>query len=197
MAVDRSPVPLQAHARAEGRLVGDATQLPCRSKSLDVICAFDVLEHLDDDLGALREWRRVLALGGWLVLTVPAYAQLWSRHDEVNGHRRRYRAPELRARLVACGFSVARVTYFNTILLPGIALLRWAQRFVPSPPAVRSAMPCGELDFQQRFPRWLERCCEAALQLEAWWLRRHTLPMGVSICVIAQVPGGTNLKDTT
>jgi SAM-dependent methyltransferase len=170
VAVDVSTTVLQAHARADERIAADASWLPLRSASVQAICAFDVLEHLDDDRAALEEWRRALAPGGWLMLTVPAYEQLWSAHDEVNGHRRRYRAGGLRRLLTSAGFAVARLTYFNTLLLPGIAMVRW------------------ELDCQKRMPGWLERWCEGALRLEARWLRGRGLPTGVSLCAVANVP---------
>ena len=187
VAMDVSLMPLRANTSADERVVGDAARVPCRTGSLAALCAFDVLEHLEDDMGALREWHRVLRPGGWLVLTVPAYQALWSAHDDLNGHRRRYRRRALQRLLSDTGFLVRRLTYFSTILLPAVALVRWTQRLLKSRrPQEVSSSGLGELDFQQRFPRWLERCFEGAFQLEAMWLRRHTLPAGVSICAVVQ-----------
>lgn len=176
--------PLRAYAALSGRVVGDAARLPYRPRSLSAVCAFDVLEHLADDAAALREWRAALATGGWLVLTVPAYRALWSHHDQANGHQRRYRRSALRRLLERSGFRVARATYFNTLLLPGIAAMRWAQRWLPTWRGTTAASE--ELDFRHRLPGWIERGCEGALRLEARWLRRHGLPAGVSIGVVAQ-----------
>ena len=187
VAMDVSLTPLQANTSADARVVGDAARVPCRTGSVAALCAFDVLEHLDDDVGALREWHRVLMPGGWVVLTVPAYQALWSAHDDFNGHHRRYRRRALQRLLSDTGFLVRRLTYFNTVLLPAVALVRWTQRLLKSrSPQGSSSSALGELDFQQRFPRWLERCFEGAFQLEAMWLRRHTLPAGVSICAVVQ-----------
>ncbi len=66
--------------------------IPLEPGRWDAVCLFDVLEHLDDEAGALAACRRLLAPGGRLFVTVPAYAWLWSRHDELLGHRRRYTA---------------------------------------------------------------------------------------------------------
>ena len=90
----------------------------------DVVLLLDVIEHVDDDVAALAAARRGVADGGLLVVTVPAYRWLWSGHDEVLGHRRRYTAAELRAAAERAGFSVLRVSYFNTLLFPVVALVR-------------------------------------------------------------------------
>lgn len=187
VAMDVNLTPLYANTGADEHVAGDAAQIPYRTGSVAAMCAFDVLEHLDDDAAALREWHRALVPGGWLVLTVPAYQVLWSMHDDLNGHRRRYRRSDLWQLFSDTGYQVRRLTYFNTALLPGVALVRWTQRlFRVRTPQEVSSSELGELDFHQRFPRWLERCFEGAFQLEALWLRQHTLPTGVSICAVVQ-----------
>jgi SAM-dependent methyltransferase len=90
----------------------------------DVVLLLDVIEHLDDDAAALRAARDVLAPGGTLLVTVPAYPALWSAHDVVLGHRRRYEASGLRAVVEAAGFTVTHLSYFNALLLPGVVLVR-------------------------------------------------------------------------
>ncbi|PIQ83422.1 MAG: hypothetical protein COV75_07570 [Candidatus Omnitrophica bacterium CG11_big_fil_rev_8_21_14_0_20_63_9] len=188
LAVDVSALVLQAAQGPDHCAVGDATALPFRPASVRVVCAFDVLEHLEHHVEALQHWRQVLEPGGWLVLTVPAYAFLWSAHDESNRHYRRYDARTLRQLLAASGFTTVRLTYFNSLLLPGVALVRWGERLVRRPSA-RSSIPepACELDCQLRFPRWIERCCEGALRAEARWLKHRSLPAGVSICAVARV----------
>lgn len=81
-------------------------------KPFDLILLLDVLEHIEDDDEALRSAHRALQPGGRLLLTVPALPMLWSRHDVVNGHHRRYLPRELRDRLRAAGFRVEDVRYF-------------------------------------------------------------------------------------
>ena len=185
-AFDISVRSLRAYVEANQRVVADAARLPCRSRSFSAVCAFDILEHLKDDEGALREWHRVLKPGGWLVLSVPAIPALWSRHDEANQHHRRYRAGALRRLLAAENFQDVRTTYFNTLLLPGIAILRWSQRLFPQGNPSDELNPSLELDLQRRFPRWIERCFESALRLEALWIRRWDLPIGISLGVVAR-----------
>ena len=189
IAVDLSDLALRTYEKADSRVVADATRVPFRPQSVTALCAFDVLEHLDDDAEALRNWTEILAPGGWLVMTVPAYAELWSRHDEINGHRRRYRAHELSRLLMAAGLTVERLTYFNSLLLPGVAAVRWGQRLFKKGYVPDTNTQHDESDFGLHLPGWLEHCCEWALHLEALWLRRFTLPAGVSICVVARARG--------
>ncbi|HUK64958.1 MAG TPA: class I SAM-dependent methyltransferase, partial [Dongiaceae bacterium] len=128
--LDVGPAALR-HARARGLAVarGSAERLPIRAESLDVVVALDVIEHLDDDLGALRELRRVVAPGGALLVTVPAYGWLWSGHDELNHHRRRYTRRSLQTVTERAGWRQVRTTYFNSLLLPVAIALRVLDRF--------------------------------------------------------------------
>ena len=98
LGVDFSPLALKACAtRGLSELVrARAEAIPLASSSVDAIVATDILEHLDDDLAALEEFRRILKPGGQAVITVPAFQFLWSEHDVVLMHRRRYVAAKLR-----------------------------------------------------------------------------------------------------
>jgi len=85
---------------------------------------FDVIEHLDDDVGALRLAASHLRPGGSVVVTVPAHAWLWSQVDEASGHRRRYGRRELMARLASAGLDVQLCRPFFACLLPGMVARR-------------------------------------------------------------------------
>ena len=90
----------------------------------DLICIFDVLEHIDDDLATLKSLRKKLNQKGTLFITVPAYMFLWSAHDEANHHKRRYTRKQLIDIVSESGLSVTYTSYFNTILFPIIATVR-------------------------------------------------------------------------
>jgi len=103
--------------------LGAAEKLPYEDGTFDLVTALDVVEHLDDDLGGLREMRRVLRPGGRVLLFVPTFMFLWGLQDDVSHHRRRYRMPELRRVLEQAGFEVERTTYANiTFFMPILAM---------------------------------------------------------------------------
>jgi SAM-dependent methyltransferase len=94
----------------------------------DAICFFDVLEHLDDDAGALRGAAANLTEDGLVLATVPAYMWLWSAHDVSHHHRRRYTAPRLGKVFESAGLSLLELGYFNTRLFPLAVITRLFDR---------------------------------------------------------------------
>lgn len=160
----------------------EAEALPFDDATFDFITALDVIEHIEDDRGALREMRRVLAPAGSAIITVPAYQWLWSAHDDMNLHKRRYTATLLRDRAESAGWAVVRLTYFNSLLLPPIALHRRLQSVIGrSSPTVN--------DFK-RTPRGLNSLLEIPLRLEAAVIRRGLrFPAGVSLGAVLQPRG--------
>lgn len=87
-------------------------------RDFDLVTFLDVIEHLDDDVGALRQARALLHDDGLLLVTVPAYRFLWSEHDVVHHHRRRYTRQSLEAAIREAGYEPVDTTYFNTVLFP-------------------------------------------------------------------------------
>jgi SAM-dependent methyltransferase len=105
----------------------DARRIPFRSE-FDVVGCFDVLEHIRDHEEAVSSIRPALKTNGGLLVTVPQHAWLWSRHDEIARHERRYTRPDLINLLTACGFQVTYHTSFVTLLLPVMMLSRLRER---------------------------------------------------------------------
>ncbi|BAZ15505.1 hypothetical protein NIES4071_73770 [Calothrix sp. NIES-4071] len=105
-------------------------KIPFENEKYDLIVAFDVIEHLDDDVAALQALRNHLKCDGWLVLTVPAYQFLWSHHDDINHHRRRYRLKGLQQVVRKADFTVHYSSYFNTFLFPVVAGVRTLQKLL-------------------------------------------------------------------
>jgi SAM-dependent methyltransferase len=119
-----------ARERRAGEVVeGSVLEMPFEEGRFDLAASLDVIEHLEDDVVALRELRRVVKPGGSLLVTVPAYQWLWSGHDEVNHHHRRYTRRSLQRAGEQAGWQQLRTTYFNSLLLPAAILLRVLDRF--------------------------------------------------------------------
>lgn len=95
----------------------DAMEMPF-VEQFDVVSLCDVLEHVEDELALLRSCKKALRAGGLLLLTVPASMKLWSRFDELDGHKRRYTKPLLRSVIEQAGFGISSIEYFNALLLP-------------------------------------------------------------------------------
>jgi SAM-dependent methyltransferase len=141
----------------------------------DVVLLLDVIEHVEDDVATLSAARTGVGEGGLLVVTVPAYQWLWSGHDEVLGHRRRYTAAELRAVAKRAGYTVLRVSYFNTLLFPLLATVRGWKRLR------------GDRGHDLRRPaeplNWL---LERVFAFERHLVPRVPLPFGASLLLIAR-----------
>src|SRR5215510_9972963 len=148
---------------------------PFPADSFDCIVGLDVIEHLDEDLVALQELYRICKTGRYLCLTVPAFQFLWSSHDELNHHKRRYSKPQLEVQLRSAGFQVLRCTYFNSFLFPFILLGRLFSRGGGEEPGPEWRIPSRALN------AGLSRVFAAELPL----LRRVDLPFGASILAIA------------
>lgn len=168
-----------ARGRGVGEVIeGSVLQMPFESGSFDLAVSLDVIEHLEDDLSALRELRRVVAPGGALLITVPAYQWLWSGHDEVNHHHRRYTRRSLQRVAERAGWETVRTTYFNSLLLPVAIALRVLDRLSPARPTESS------LDLWVP-PEPLNWLLQRPLQLEAAVIGRSgRIPAGLSLLTL-------------
>lgn len=156
----------------EGVRQAGLERLPFEDGAFDLLMAFDVLEHVEDDVGAMQELRRVAAPGASLVVTSPAYRWLWSSHDTSHHHYRRYTLREIVRRAEWAGWQVEAASYFNALLLPPIALVRLAERL-----GFRRAGSDYELT-----PGPLNGLLELPLRGEARLIARGLrLPAGVSV----------------
>jgi SAM-dependent methyltransferase len=156
--------------------------LPWEDETFDLITSLDVVEHTADDRVTLRELRRVLRPGGYLLVTVPAYQALWSSHDVFNRHYRRYDRRMMRAAAGEVGLTVERMTYFNSLLLPPAAAVRLLQRL-----RHRGTTSNGEAHTSdvEMTPEWLTPMLELPLRAEAAWMREgRTLPAGLSLLAV-------------
>jgi 2-polyprenyl-3-methyl-5-hydroxy-6-metoxy-1,4-benzoquinol methylase len=170
-----------AHRSGHRRIVrARVEELPFAGASFDLVTCLDVIEHTPDDGAALAELLRVTCPGGHLVVTVPAYPALWSHHDVVNGHYRRYLRQTLLDTATAAGWRPLRITHFNAFFLAPAALVRLVMRTQ------------GERQRRSELaltPRSLDRVLELPLRVEAALLRRGVqLPAGLSLLAVLERP---------
>lgn len=101
---------------------GSAEKLPFEDASFDLVTALDVIEHLDDDVGGLKEMFRVTKPGGAALIFVPAFMWLWGVQDDISEHKIRYTKSQIVERVEAAGYCVERATYANfTFFAPILA----------------------------------------------------------------------------
>ncbi len=104
------------------------SSIPFAGEKFDLICLFDVLEHIEEDLDTLIAVKKLLAERGRILITVPAYRWLWSAHDEFLHHKRRYNTSEIKAKTKEAGLRALKISYFNSLLFPLVALVRIKDR---------------------------------------------------------------------
>lgn len=144
----------------------------------DVVGAFDVIEHIDDDRAALRAMHDAIAPGGGLMLTVPQHAWLWGPADEYAHHFRRYARRDLLARVTTAGFEILRVTSFVSLLLPLMAALRFRDRRGGFKPMIAF-----------RLPGVVHAAFSAVLTVERAGIRAGvSWPAGGSLLLVARRP---------
>jgi len=157
-------------------LQASITQLPFSAGQFDLVCAFDVIEHVEEDGKAVSELSRVCRKGGVVCVTVPAFMFLWSRHDDVNHHFRRYTSAQLHQLIARPGMERLLHSYFNFWLFIPIASFRLLSRILPQK---KSRKDAGSDFFVLQSPL-LDRIFYWIFRTEAPLIRMG-LPVGVSI----------------
>ncbi|WP_324673423.1 class I SAM-dependent methyltransferase [Hymenobacter sp. GOD-10R] len=166
--------------------VMDGAALDFAASRFDLVIASDVLEHIEDEAQALREWTRVLKPGGQMLVFVPAHTYLWSEHDVVNHHYRRYSRQSLVGALQRAGLRVQRSSFWNAALYFPTAALRLGRRLLFGPvPAEKKPGATGDLhDFGGPANSLILQWVKAENGLLRWF----NLPVGVSVFALAQKP---------
>ena len=141
----------------------------------DLIALLDVLEHVEDDRASLASIARRLKPGGALLLTVPAFPWMWSAHDEVNHHKRRYTKRSLRAAIADAGLQADFMGWFNSVLFPAAAAARLVGRVT------------GKEDADDKLPpKPVNAVFEKLFGLERHAIGRLPFTPGVSIAAVVR-----------
>lgn len=153
---------------------GDLSKITSNDASLVTLC--DVLEHVEDDRGFLKQTHHILKTGGFFFITVPAYGFLWGGADELGFHKRRYSRKQLIQLLQGAHFTLIRSTYFNTFLFLPILVVRMMQRFLK----LNSGMEC------QPVHGILNYVLKSIFSFERHLIKYINLPFGVSLMAVAR-----------
>lgn len=151
-------------------------QIPYEENFFDLITALDVIEHVDQDIDSLKAIRAHLLPEGKAVITVPAYMFLWSAFDDLNEHKRRYTLTELHTKLIQAGFTVEKISYFNTLLFPLVFVVRMLNNMLKRDGAADVDMPARPLNFMLK----------KIFGFEKHLLKFVNLPFGVSILAVVK-----------
>ena len=176
-AIEIDPAAREIASQRLGQPVGSAP-LPALTGvergAYDLVAVLDVVEHIEDDVAALKAMAECLKPGGKILITVPAHQWLWSAHDTVNHHHRRYSKASLAKAIGAAGLRPRKLGYFNSLLFPLAAASRIAGRLTgkddsdDSPP-----------------PKLVNSVFETVFRFERHLVGRVPLTPGVSIVTLA------------
>ncbi|MCD6288169.1 MAG: class I SAM-dependent methyltransferase [Candidatus Hydrogenedentes bacterium] len=184
--IEADPVPLRlALARGLPHVYeAVAEKLPFQSDQFDLVVSLDVYEHIDDDVKAIREAKRVLVPGGKHVIFVPANRALWSSCDTMQGHKRRYDKTELGTKLSEAGFVVDRMTYLlPTFFIPALLIRRLNRMLLSEEKGKKTAF----LEYSMP-PKWLNSILKSVMQIESRLLARMNFPFGITLAALATNP---------
>lgn len=179
-SVDAVEIDDEARAHAERRLGRRVLSSPLPELSdvprghYDLVASLDVVEHVDDDQAAVAALGACLKPGGKLLLTVPAHQWMWSAHDELNHHKRRYSKAGLARLIDGSPLALETVGYFNSILFPLAVAARLASK-VTGRAGGGDALP----------PKPLNYLFERAFAAERRLIGRVSLPPGLSLYAVA------------
>jgi SAM-dependent methyltransferase len=178
--VDALELDDEARAVAEKRLGRSVMSAPLpelagvQRKNYDLIGAFDVVEHIDDDSAALASIAKRLKPGGKLVVTVPAHQWMWSAHDVVNHHKRRYSSRALRKLFEGSPLKLEAIGYFNSLLFPVAVAERLSSKL--------RGKDVADLTLP---PAFLNAALEKVFAAERYLVGRLPLPPGLSLFAVA------------
>ena len=186
--VDARPVAMAQQRGYDVRL-GDATQrIPFDDARFDLVTAFDVIEHVDEDEAILREAYRVARPGGILAITTPAFQRLWSYNDVLNGHKHRYTPQELRERVERAGFRIRRLTFGFFLVFPMSAPLILLRNQLGQKKQLSShhfEEDAYQVEMEPVSP-WLNILLRGVGRVEAAMVARVDLPIGTSLLCVAE-----------
>jgi SAM-dependent methyltransferase len=177
-------IELDDYAREQARMKSQVDVLPgslphnipFKANSFDLVCLFDVLEHVEQDKESLEAIKEYLLPGGKLIMTIPAYQWLYSTHDKILHHHRRYSRKGITKLLDNCNYQIIRMSFYNTILFPVLLIARLIDLFTDNNKSTGSDTPAP----------WLNRILYNLFRFEKYILRYVKLPYGATMLFVLE-----------
>lgn len=158
--------------------VMDGAKTRFKDNEFDLVIASDILEHIKNDSAALSEWHRILKPNGKLIVFVPAFNFLWSNHDEINHHYRRYSKTQLKKGIEKANFRLDDISYWNFSLFFPSSILRIFQHLQSDSNEKRDQL--YELN------HLVNKILIDLLKVENWFLKFFNFPLGVSVFAVCR-----------
>lgn len=155
------------------------TELPFEDNEFDLVCAFDVIEHVENHQLALQEMKRVCKKDGYVAITVPSDKKLWSPHDVINHHFRRYELEELEYLVSSQQLQIMYISGFNSILYLPIRCVRFFKNIFQN-----KEVPAS--DFDSVLPEFINKLLFKIFSFEKIWLGKKKITFGVSLICICK-----------
>lgn len=145
---------------------------------IDAITILDVIEHIEDDKQVVKDAYNLLESGAYMIASVPAYQWLWSQHDVIHMHYRRYNLSNFKSLLKGAGFKIMYASYFNTLLFPPAVMKRFVENITKTEKSIET--PIDEV------PDFVNKLFTSVFRLEKKWIPKVKVPFGLSIVVVAK-----------
>jgi SAM-dependent methyltransferase len=156
----------------------DVCNMSFNDEEFDIVISSDLIEHIDDDKKAILEMKRILKKNGVLIVFVPAFNFLWSYHDVINMHKRRYTKKEIVFKLKSEGFEILKSSYWNFLAFFPVFIIR----------IIKKIFKIRTNDFYS-FPLFLNKIIAYFVFVENFLLNYINFPFGVSVFVVARKGG--------
>ncbi|MBI3103874.1 methyltransferase domain-containing protein [Candidatus Daviesbacteria bacterium] len=161
--------------------LANACKLPYRNRMFDVVVFLDVLEHIENDELAIKEAKRVLKKNGLIIITVPALPIIWSQHDSMQNHHRRYRRDEIESLAENANLKILNMVFFNFLLSFPIVIIRFLSK-------ISLFKGLGEHDSQLNFNlakiRIINKILLTIFKTEIAFSKFINYPFGISLLAV-------------
>jgi ubiquinone/menaquinone biosynthesis C-methylase UbiE len=159
--------------------IADALDTKFKSNNFDLVTAFDVMEHIKNDKGFIREIKRILKPSGYAIISVPAFDFLWNENDKLSQHNKRYTKRSIK-KLVDKDFDIVKISYWNSTIFFPVMLYCFYERFKKSKKRTNNL---------NKIPKFMDKILRYVIKIENILVEKANMPFGVSLFLIIRKKG--------